>query len=99
MLNVIAIQFCHSSSVPSDDTAFYTCYGGMFCDQVMRVLLIPSTGILTVFNGYLYALQGLFLGAHPGMDPLALTKSSGIVPRVASCSGNPNPCALNSTSA
>ncbi|CAL8468004.1 g7542 [Coccomyxa elongata] len=43
-------------------------------------------------------LQGLFLGAHPGIDPLALTKGSGIVPRVSSCSGSPNPCALNSTS-
>lgn len=37
--------------------------------------------------------------ANPTLDPLALTKSASIMPRVASCSGNPNPCALNSTSA
>ena len=43
-------------------------------------------------------IAGVFEGgAHPGMDPLALSKSAGIVPRVASCGGDPNPCALNNT--
>ena len=43
-------------------------------------------------------IAGVFEGgAHPGMDPLALSKSAGIVPRVAACGGDPNPCALNST--
>ena len=33
----------------------------------------------------------------PGLDPLALTKSAGIVPRVSSCGGNPDPCAISNT--
>jgi hypothetical protein len=45
------------------------------------------------------ARQELFVPANPTIDPLALTKSANIVPRISSCSGNPNPCALNSTSA
>ncbi|EIE20788.1 glycoside hydrolase [Coccomyxa subellipsoidea C-169] len=65
----------------------------------------PTSAVLqpppvdTYYPNTLNWIQGLFLGAHPGMDPLALTKGAGIVPRVSSCSGNPNPCALNSTSA
>jgi hypothetical protein len=78
------------------------CTSAWFCWRVCQRFVVCMWG--GTWNMYLWvlvwcALQGLFLGAHPGMDPLALTKSAGIVPRVSSCSGNPNPCATNSTSA
>ncbi len=46
-------------------------------------------------------IAGVFEGGvTPTMDPLALSKSAGIVPRVSGCTGTPNPCALtNSTQA
>ena len=45
-------------------------------------------------------IAGVFEGGvTPSMDPLALSKSAGIVPRVSGCTGTPNPCALNSTQA
>lgn len=58
---------------------------------------IPSVN--TFDTNVLNFIAGVFEGGvTPTMDPLALSKSAGIVPRVASCSGTPNPCALtNST--
>ena len=58
---------------------------------------IPSVN--TFDTNVLNFIAGVFEGGvTPTMDPLALSKSAGIVPRVASCGGSPNPCALtNST--
>lgn len=41
--------------------------------------------------------QALWKPTSPPLDPLALTKSSAIVPRVSSCGGNPDPCAPTNT--
>ena len=42
-------------------------------------------------------MQALWKPTSPPLDPLALTKSSAIVPRVSSCGGNPDPCAVSNT--
>ena len=39
-------------------------------------------------------LEGLFVPGHPSVDPLALTKDTGIIPRVSTCEApKANPCA------